>query len=124
MRTSLRSPYPTYRSGSEKTPPPGESGGAGPDLPVFCGERSAGFPCLSLEGDGALEAERRMPPDGVIEAVDYLATAFSACRRDCRATGQISSDWMVLKNVSTMELSKQFPRPLIEIGMPRFRSSA
>ena len=37
------------------------------DLPCFCGERSAHFPCLSLEGDGALEAERRMPPDGVIE---------------------------------------------------------
>lgn len=28
------------------------------DLPGFCGERLAHFPCLSLEGDGALEAER------------------------------------------------------------------
>jgi hypothetical protein len=29
----------------------------------------------------------------------YLATAFSACWRDCHATGQISSDLMVLKKV-------------------------
>ncbi len=28
------------------------------DLPGFCGERLAHFPGLSLEGDGALEAER------------------------------------------------------------------
>jgi len=28
------------------------------DLPGFCGERLAQFPALSLEGDGALEAER------------------------------------------------------------------
>ena len=28
------------------------------DLPGFSGERLAHFPCLSLEGDGALEAER------------------------------------------------------------------
>jgi hypothetical protein len=28
------------------------------DLPDFCGERLAHFPDLSLEGDGALEAER------------------------------------------------------------------
>jgi hypothetical protein len=28
------------------------------DLPEFCGERLAHFPNLSLEGDGALEAER------------------------------------------------------------------
>jgi hypothetical protein len=40
------------------------------DLPDFCGERLAHFPGLSLEGDGALEAERWMPPDGVMEPVD------------------------------------------------------
>jgi hypothetical protein len=28
------------------------------DLPGFCGERLAHFPGVSLEGDGALEAER------------------------------------------------------------------
>ena len=28
------------------------------DLPDYCGERLAHFPGLSLEGDGALEAER------------------------------------------------------------------
>ena len=35
---------------------PGVTGGL--DLPGFCGERLAHFPGLSLEGDGALEAER------------------------------------------------------------------
>lgn len=35
----------------------------------------------------------------------YLATAFSADWRDCHATGQISSDLMVLKNTSTIEFS-------------------
>jgi hypothetical protein len=35
----------------------------------------------------------------------YLATAFSAWLRVCQATGQISSDLMVLKNVSTTALS-------------------
>lgn len=48
----------------------------------------------------------------------YLAAAFSACCRVCQATGHISSDLMVLKNASTMELSQQFPMPLIEIRMP------
>ena len=32
----------------------------GLDLPGFCGERLAHFPYLTLEGDGALEAERWM----------------------------------------------------------------
>ena len=31
----------------------------------------------------------------------YLATAFTAWARVCQATGQISSDLMVLKNVPT-----------------------
>lgn len=35
----------------------------------------------------------------------YLATAFSACLRDCQATGQISLALIVLKNVSTAELA-------------------
>lgn len=57
----------------------------------------------------------------------YLAMAFSACWRDCQATGQINSGLMVLKNVrrirkqssglfsrrKTIEVSWQFPRPLI-----------
>ena len=37
----------------------------------------------------------------------YLATAFSAWLRVCQETGQISSDLMVLKNVSTI-LSSPF----------------
>ena len=52
------------------------------DLPGFCGERLAHFPCLLLEGDGALEAERRMAPDGVIEPVDVSGDSvfgLSAC---------------------------------------------
>jgi hypothetical protein len=35
----------------------------------------------------------------------YLATAFSDYRRDCHATGQITSELTFLKNVSTIELS-------------------
>ena len=54
----------------------------------------------------------------------YLATAFSACWRDCPATGQISSVLMVLKKVSTIALLEQFPRPLIEIRIARLRSRA
>ena len=37
---------------------------------------------------------------------------------------QTSSAFSVLKNVSTMALSKQFPFPDIEITMPFFLSSA
>ena len=40
------------------------------DLPDLFGERLAHFPCLSLEGDGALEAGRCMPADRVIEPAD------------------------------------------------------
>jgi hypothetical protein len=35
----------------------------------------------------------------------YLAMAFSAGWRDCLATGQISSDLMVMKNTYTIEFS-------------------
>ena len=40
------------------------------DLPGLCGERFAHLADLSLEGDRASEAERRMSPDGVMEPVD------------------------------------------------------
>ncbi|WP_299847289.1 hypothetical protein [uncultured Paracoccus sp.] len=36
-----------------------------------------------------------------------LAMAFSACCRECRATGQIGSNLMVSMTVSTIELSSQ-----------------
>jgi len=35
----------------------------------------------------------------------YLAMAFSACWRDCHATGQFGSDLMVLKNGSIVAFS-------------------
>jgi hypothetical protein len=53
-----------------------------------------------------------------------LVTTFSARWRDCRATGQISTDVMVLKTVSTIAASWQFARPLIKISMPLSRRGA
>ena len=45
----------------------------------------------------------------------YLAMAFSDCCRVCHAIGQMSSVLMALKKASTAALSKQLPRPLIEM---------
>ena len=45
----------------------------------------------------------------------YLATAFSAWLRVCQATGQISSDLMVLKKASTTALSIRGLRPVFLI---------
>jgi hypothetical protein len=57
-----------------------------------------------------------MAPDGVVEAVDVLASA-----RVRKMVRQMNSDFNVLKNVSTMALSKAFasldhqPRPQSDI---------
>jgi hypothetical protein len=40
-----------------------------------------------------------------MEPVDVSGGGVSACWRDCQASGQINSDLMVLKSLSTMELS-------------------
>ncbi len=44
--------------------------------------------------------------------------ARSASKRVWKTVRQTSSDLRVLKNVSTIALSKQFPLPDIEIRMP------
>ena len=59
------------------------------DYPGFCGERLTHFAGPALECDGAQEAKRRVPPDGVIEPVDVsghgifgLLTGLSGDRPD------------------------------------------
>ena len=65
-----------------------------------------------------------MAADGIVEAVDVTAVAIAASIRLWKMVRQTSSALRVLKNVSTMALSKQFPLPDIEIEMPFFLSSA
>ena len=65
-----------------------------------------------------------MAADGIVEAVDIAPDCggrFSSAPEDGAPT---SSAFSVLKNVSIMALSKQFPFPDIEIRMPFFLSSA
>ncbi len=60
-----------------------------------------------------------MAPDGVVEAVDIAGNGcrgFSA--RVQKTVRHTSSDLMVLKNVSTIALSKQLPLADIEMAMP------
>ena len=64
-----------------------------------------------------------MAADGIVEAVDVTADCdrgFDPALED----GAPDEFLRVLKNVSTMALSKQFPLPDIEIEMPFFLSSA
>jgi hypothetical protein len=65
-----------------------------------------------------------MAADRVVEAVDVSPIALAAASRVSKAVRQTSSDFSVLKNVSTIALSKQFPRPDMEIRMPLAFSSA
>jgi len=77
-----------------------------------------------LELGGADEVQRRVAPDGVVEAVDVTARASRASALVWNTVRQTSSLFNVLKKVSTIEWSKQFPFPDIEIRMPWRRSSA
>lgn len=65
-----------------------------------------------------------MAADRVVEPSMYRPMAAAASARVSKAVRQTSSDFSVLKNVSTMALSKQFPRPDMEIRMPLAFSSA
>ena len=66
-----------------------------------------------------------MAADGIVEAVDVTADCARGFDRVLeKMVRQTSSALRVLKNVSTMALSKQFPLPDIEIEMPFFLSSA
>ncbi len=60
----------------------------------------------------------------IVEAVDVTADCDRSFDRLWKMVRQTSSALRVLKNVSTMALSKQFPLPDIEIEMPFFLSSA
>ncbi len=53
----------------------------------------------------ACEVERGMAPDGVVEAVDVSADGRLRLGAVSKAVRQTSSDFSVLKNVSTMALS-------------------
>ena len=61
-----------------------------------------------------------MAADGIVEAVDVTAGLLRSRLRSCsgKRVRQTSLALRVLKNVSTMALSKQFPLPDIEIEMP------
>ena len=65
-----------------------------------------------------------MAADGIVEAVDVTADCDRGFDPALEMVRQTSSALRVLKNVSTMALSKQFPLPDIEIEMPFFLSSA
>jgi hypothetical protein len=71
------------------------------------------LPAFELKRVG--EVERRMAADGIVEAVDVTPIAFAASIRLWKMVRQTSSGLRVLRNVSTMALSKQFPLPDIEI---------
>ena len=62
---------------------PQSSGNVEVDLPEFSAERLGHFPDLSLEVDGALEAERQLPPWG-------YGTRRSIYRRRFRPGGGIA----------------------------------
>ena len=67
-----------------------------------------------------------MTPDGVIEAVDVTPKCVLGLGSGLvwKTVRQTSSDFKVLKKVSTTALSKQLPFPDIEIWMPCFLNSA
>jgi hypothetical protein len=77
-----------------------------------------------LELRWACEVERGMAADGVVEAIDV--TAGGGCGVGACFEGSAPDElgFQRLKNVSTMALSKQFPRPDMEIRMPWAFSSA
>ena len=67
-----------------------------------------------------------MAADGIVEGPSNDVTADCDRRASIRLwkmVRQMSSALRVLKNVSTMALSKQFPLPDIEIEMPFFLSA-
>lgn len=75
------------------------------DLPSISGERLVHVPGLSLDGDGLWKPGDECRLTGLQNPSMYLATAFSACRRDCHIVGQMSSDLIVFKKVSAIALS-------------------
>lgn len=66
-----------------------------------------------------------LPDTGLLNPSMYLATTFSACARVSHAEWQTRSYLVVFRKAPTLELSKQFPLPFVEIRMPRiFLSTA
>lgn len=65
-----------------------------------------------------------MAPDGIVEAVDVAGNGPLGLGAGLEDGPPDELGFSVLKNVSTMALSKQFPLPDIEIRMPCRRSSA
>ena len=62
------------------------------NLPVLCGERPADVAGISLEGESALEANRRMPPDGDLQPVDVSGDGAVGPLIEIRMTHLRSSD--------------------------------
>jgi hypothetical protein len=71
------------------------------------------LPAFELKRVGQVEG--RMAADGIVEAVNVTPIAFAASIRLWKMVRQTSSGLRVLRNVSTMASSKQFPLPDIEI---------
>ncbi len=62
---------------------------------------------------------------GFIEPVDVSGDGVFGLLAGLPGDGQISSDLIVLKkNVSTIQLSSQFPPPAHRVKMPRLQNSA